>query len=90
MPISRMPCLQGVGYKQGSIRGGKNIGDRVVNMSAHVADRVTSIDSVRDAMTLLLYIIYLLSRDQVQLRAFDLTSPVCEHHNELEWIFYAR
>ena len=68
----------------------KNLGDRFVHMFAHIADRVTSMESVRDAMTLLLYMIDLLNRDQVKLRAFDLNSPVCKHHNKLEWFRYAR
>ena len=63
----------------------KNLGERFVNMFAHVADRVTSMESVRDAMTLLVYAIVLLGRDKIKLPMFSLNSPVHQHYNDCEW-----
>ena len=59
-------------------------------MFVHLVDQVTSIQSVRDSMTLLVYMIDVLNHDQVKLRAFNLISPVYKYHNELEWFCYAR
>ena len=38
----------------------KNLGKRFVNMFTHIADRMTSMESIRDAMTILAHIIVLL------------------------------
>ena len=62
----------------------KDMGKRFRNMFAHVADRVTSMESVRDAMTSLVYDIVLLGRDKIELPMFSLNSPVHKHHNDCE------
>jgi hypothetical protein len=63
----------------------KNTGERFVNIFAHVADRVTPIESGRDVMTLLACVIMLLGRDKIGLPIFSLNSPVHNHHNDCEW-----
>ena len=67
-----------------------NIEDRFVHMFAYIANWVMSMESVRGAMTVSWYMVDLLGRHQVKLCVFDLTSPVCKHHTELEWFCHAR
>ena len=67
-----------------------NLGDSIMHMLVHIVDQVMSVESVRDVMILLFYMIDLLSRDQVELRTFNLSSPICKHHNYLEWFCYRR
>ena len=49
-------------------------------MFSHVTDRMTRMESVRDAMFLLTRVI-----ETIELPAFDLDSPVHTHHDNLEW-----
>ena len=67
----------------------KVLGKRFISMFAHIADRMTSMKSIRDAMTLLAYIIVLLRRDEIYLPAFDVNSTVRYHHDDLEWSRHA-
>ena len=46
----------------------RNMGERFVNMFAHDANHVTSMEYVQDAMTLLAYIIVLLGQDKLGLQ----------------------
>ena len=68
----------------------KCLGERFVSMFVHVANRVTSMESVREAMTLLAYLIVLCRKDTIPLRAFDKNSLVHEHHDVLGWSRSAR
>ena len=67
----------------------KNLGKPFENIFRHVADRMTTLDSVTDAMSLLCYVIVLLRRDKIKLPGFDETSPVPKHHSRLPWSCWA-
>ena len=58
-------------------------GEIFVSMFVHIADWITSVESVREAMALLAYLIVLCRKDTIQLHVFDKNAPVHEHHDVL-------
>ena len=67
----------------------KTIGKRFVSIFAHIADCMMSMESIRDAMTLFVYILVLLWRDEICLPIFNVYSTVHEHRTDLEWSRHA-
>ena len=60
-----------------------------MNIVAQVAERVTSMEYVKDSMTLLGYVNVLLCQDKIELPLFSLNSPVHQQHNDCEWSLFA-
>ena len=54
-------------------------------MFAHVANRMTKMESVRDVMIFLTNVSVILRKETIELPAFDLNSPVHKGHDKLEW-----
>ena len=80
-------CMAVNGWVDGKKRSPelKMLGDKFKGMIAYLADRMTSLESAREAMVLLAHMITFLRRKMLVLPEFDEQSPVHDHHDEVEW-----
>ena len=63
----------------------KNLGKIFADMFSYVPNRMTLVDSIALAATVLVHVIGLLRREKIPLPAFNSESPVHEFHEKDEW-----